>query len=78
MLAKSVMFAALLVGGALIVPASSATLSPQSGANSAAVDDHLLVQKAQWGRCRYWRHECARRWGWGGWEFRRCLRRHDC
>jgi hypothetical protein len=29
-------------------------------------------------RCRYWRHECARRWGRGGWEFRRCLWRHDC
>jgi hypothetical protein len=42
------------------------------------------VQKAQWRndgwrrRCHYWRRECARRWGWGGWKFRRCLRRHDC
>jgi hypothetical protein len=31
-----------------------------------------------WRRCRAWRHECASRWGWGGWEYRRCLRRHDC
>ena len=29
-------------------------------------------------RCHYWRRECARRWGWGGWEFRRCLWRHGC
>lgn len=29
-------------------------------------------------RCHYGRHECARRWGWGGWEFRRCLWRHGC
>lgn len=29
-------------------------------------------------RCRYWRRECADRWGWGGWEFRRCLYRHGC
>jgi len=31
-----------------------------------------------WGHCRAWRHRCAARWGWGGWEFRRCLRRHGC
>jgi hypothetical protein len=29
-------------------------------------------------RCRAWRHRCAERWGWGGWEYRRCLRRHGC
>ncbi|MDX2289814.1 MAG: hypothetical protein NW217_13455 [Hyphomicrobiaceae bacterium] len=29
-------------------------------------------------RCRIWRHECADRWGWGGWRFRRCLRNHGC
>lgn len=29
-------------------------------------------------RCRGWRHECASRWGWGGWRFRRCLERHGC
>jgi hypothetical protein len=29
-------------------------------------------------RCHYWRQECARRWGWGGWEYRRCLRDHGC
>jgi len=30
--------------------------------------------------CRVWRHRCAARWGWGwgGWEFRRCLHRHGC
>jgi hypothetical protein len=28
--------------------------------------------------CRAWRHRCAERWGWGGWEFRRCLWRHGC
>jgi hypothetical protein len=29
-------------------------------------------------RCRAWRHECAARWGWGGWRYRRCLERHGC
>lgn len=28
--------------------------------------------------CRHHRHRCADRWGWGNWEFRRCLRRHGC
>lgn len=30
------------------------------------------------GYCRSWRHECADRWGWGGYRFRRCLDRHGC
>jgi hypothetical protein len=29
-------------------------------------------------QCRTWRHRCAERWGWDGWEFRRCVRRHGC
>ena len=56
--------------------ASAASLSP--GASSFKVEGTNLVEKTQWGRCRAWRHECARRWGWGGWRFRRCLARHAC
>lgn len=29
-------------------------------------------------RCRYWRHECADRWGWRNWRWDRCMARHDC
>jgi hypothetical protein len=29
-------------------------------------------------RCRWVRHKCAYRWGWGGWEFRRCLWWRGC
>jgi hypothetical protein len=29
-------------------------------------------------RCRVWRHRCAERWDWGGWQYRRCLHRHGC
>lgn len=29
-----------------------------------------------YGYCRSWRRECADRWGWGGYRFRRCLDRH--
>lgn len=57
--------------------ASAASLAP--GATGPAVTfDSSLVEKVQWGRCRAWRNECARRWGWGGWRFRRCLARHAC
>jgi hypothetical protein len=80
MLAKTALFAALLAGGALLssdLGATAATAPPMSLRSEAGADGSL-VQKAQWGRCRYWHNECARRWGWGGWEFRRCLRRHDC
>lgn len=28
--------------------------------------------------CRRWRHECARRWGFGGWRYRRCLTIRGC
>lgn len=29
-------------------------------------------------RCRAWHNECADRWGWGTWRFRRCVIRHGC
>lgn len=28
--------------------------------------------------CRRWRHECARRWGFSGWRYRRCLTIRGC
>ena len=28
--------------------------------------------------CRWERHKCASRWGWGGWEYRRCLGWRGC
>jgi hypothetical protein len=37
-----------------------------------------LLETVQYRRCRYWRRECAHRWGWGGWRYRRCLIRHGC
>jgi hypothetical protein len=70
--------AGLLALGALAAPqiSSAASFSPVPGANAG---DNGLVQTVQWrGRCGAWRHECARRWGWGGWRFRRCLARHAC
>ena len=28
--------------------------------------------------CHRWRRECAHRWGWGGWRYRRCLSIRGC
>lgn len=29
-------------------------------------------------RCRFVRHQCADRFGWGGWRFRSCMLRRGC
>ncbi len=77
---KHVLLAALLLAGATVTagPVSAAGL-PQSRMPGVIAGDGLL-EPVQWGwrRCRYWRRECAERWGWGGWRFRRCLWRHGC
>lgn len=57
--------------------AAAATVAP--GASLPAISTASLVEKAQFrGRCRAWRRECGRRWGWGGFRYRRCLARHGC
>jgi hypothetical protein len=68
----------LLIGSvfaAELAAAQPAALRPTLTAGTAA---GALVEKAQWRYCRYWRHECARRWGWGDYGYRRCLWRHGC
>jgi hypothetical protein len=39
---------------------------------------HYRHYRGGYGRCRGWRHECASRWGWGGYNYDRCLWRHGC
>ena len=75
-----------LSAAAALTPASAAPVMPNMSHASAA--DMTKVHwtgywhKHRWGGgfgyCRAWRHECADRWGWGTWQFRRCLRRHGC
>ncbi len=45
---------------------------------SAAQHQSLAVQVDYRDRCVNVRHECAERWGWGSWRFRRCVRLHRC
>ena len=68
----------LLMAAALVPTVASATPAPQSKLPGLFTADGSLVQKAQWGRCRAWRHECAARWGWRSPMFFRCLGRHGC
>jgi hypothetical protein len=78
MIKQMTLAAALLAVGAVASPqmSSAASFSPVPGINTG---DTNLVETVQWrGRCRAWRHECGRRWGWGGWRYRRCLARHGC
>lgn len=70
---------------------SAATTTPMQFGTQAAdnsfvqpVHDHWRYRdwrrrdEGGWRHCRAWRHRCADRWGWGTWDFRRCLRRHGC
>jgi hypothetical protein len=77
MIAKLTFVSSALVLGTLIAPqmSSAASFSPAAGFNAS---DSSLVQTVQYRSCGYWRRECADRWGWGTWRWRRCLARHDC
>jgi hypothetical protein len=60
-------------------PARAAPAGPQSSVPTATVQD--LLQPAYYPvyhHCRWWARECAYRWGWGSWRFRRCMRWHGC
>lgn len=74
----SLALAALVAIGA----AGSANATPLASSKpmqSYAAQNSGLEQ-VYWGagRCKAWRHECAERWGWGTWRFKRCLIRHAC
>jgi len=76
MFMKLTLGATAIAAAAFLAPVSATPFAPQ--ANVAAEG---LVQEVHWrGRrhCRYWRNECAARWGWGTDRYYRCLWRHDC
>lgn len=83
---KLALAAACFAASTLAIPAASsaATVSPVQ--STAVQSKASLVEAAQWrrpwrgrwGRCRAWRRECGARWGWGGFRYRRCMRRHGC
>ena len=39
---------------------------------------HRYGRGRRYGRCGYWRRQCGRNWGFGGANYRGCLRYHGC
>jgi len=76
MLRKLTLAAGVVAMAAMFAPVS-ATATPAMP-QIVEVGTGSLVQKAQYGRCRHWRHECAHRWGWRTPGYFRCLGRHGC
>jgi hypothetical protein len=81
MASKHLLVAGALLAGALFAPLPSQAnvVAPVKAPQSAAAGSSLVQQVRRGGpRCWYWRNECAARWGWGNWRFRRCLANHGC
>ena len=89
---RKLLLAAGLLAAIVLGPvAASASSAPRSLLPGAAELDGGLVHQVQGGeryqygrfggyysRCHYRRRECARRWGWGTWRYRRCVHLQLC
>ncbi len=65
----------LVVAGSMTIVAPAAMALPKLDTIVAG----RAVEPVQYRNyCVRWRHECAHRWGWGTWRFRRCLTGHGC
>lgn len=74
--------APLLAASVVAIGLSAAVSSPQAATlaplKGIEVNQSLATPVGYYRHCVRWRHICARRWGWGGWRFRRCMVRHGC
>jgi hypothetical protein len=76
---RNLFFAGSLLTASLVLIPQQAPAAPFSADRSQSAFEASVIEQAQYRRrCGYWRRECARRWGRGGWRFRRCLARHAC
>ncbi len=66
------------IAAPLAFAASTSQAAPASPLGLAGQPEQSAVTQVQWGRCHFWREECARRWPFLGWRFRRCLVIHGC
>jgi hypothetical protein len=68
-----------IVAGSPISSAGPVAATPLLATDAGAVQQvQWRGEGWRWRQCRYWRRECAERWGWGTPRFYRCLWRHDC
>lgn len=73
---RSLMVAAAVAAGGMMFGVAGASAAPVTPAPQS-VAQQSIVEKVQGRYCRRWYRECRQRWG-GGWDFRRCMRRHGC
>lgn len=78
MLGKIAFAAGLLTLGALVGPQISSAAPASSAAGLRGSDSGTVQQVHYRSRCRYWRRECADRYGWGSRRYHRCLRFNGC
>ena len=67
--------------GLLAIAGSMATAAPAAMAlpKLESVVAERGVEPVQYRNyCSRWRNECAHRWGWGTWRYRRCITAHGC
>jgi hypothetical protein len=69
---------AVVLAGTSLMFVPQATSAATVSVPGTVTSQSSIVEKAQYRYCRQWRRECADRWGWGGYRFERCLRRHGC
>lgn len=73
---RSMLLAALAV--AAIGTLGSANAAPLVRPEGLATGTGIVEQTQYRPYCGRWRAECARRWGFGGWRYRRCLTIRGC
>lgn len=61
------------------VPTASAAAVSPGQIVAKGPQSKLQVEEVQYfRRCRYWRTECSRRWGYRTFRYARCMRFHAC
>jgi hypothetical protein len=65
-----------LILGGFAFAAQNAVAAPAAPAYQS-LQAESMVEQAQYRYCRRWNRECRARHG-GGWDYRRCMRRHGC
>jgi hypothetical protein len=75
---KPILTLAAIAAVSCIMAGGAAQAAPQSIVPAVSANDLLQPVHYPYWRCRAWRRECAVRWGWGGWRYRRCVRLHGC
>lgn len=75
---RSMLLAAPLAAALGFAAIGSAEAAPMPRPDGI-VAGSKIVEHVQYRRyCWRWRNECARRWGPGGWRYRRCLSIRGC